>query len=63
MLEKDSQARQRGLKLRTYSIVPLSRNTGLIEWIQNTSTLKSIVSEQWKRTNIKGDMNDIKKKA
>jgi len=43
MLNQDSNARQRGLRLRTYSIVPLSRHTGLIEWIQNTSTLKSIV--------------------
>ena len=33
MLMNDSQARKRNLTLRTYAIVPLSRNTGLIEWI------------------------------
>lgn len=33
MLENDSEARKRNLKLRTNAIVPLSRNTGLIEWI------------------------------
>mmetsp|Transcript_114598 Transcript_114598/g.159095 ORF Transcript_114598/g.159095 Transcript_114598/m.159095 type:complete len:121 (+) Transcript_114598:881-1243(+) len=33
MLENDSEARKRNLRLRTYAIVPLSRNTGLIEWI------------------------------
>lgn len=33
MLMNDSEARIRNLKMRTYSIVPLSRNTGLIEWI------------------------------
>jgi phosphatidylinositol kinase/protein kinase (PI-3 family) len=43
--------------------VPLSRHTGLIEWIKNTSTLKQIVNEQWKRTNIKAEMADIKKLA
>jgi phosphatidylinositol kinase/protein kinase (PI-3 family) len=45
MLNQDSNARQRGLRLRTYSIVPLSRHTGLIEWIQNTQTMKSIVTD------------------
>ena len=33
MLEGDAEARKRNLRLRTYAIVPLSRNTGLIEWI------------------------------
>ena len=33
MFENDSESRKRNLKLRTYAIVPLSRNTGLIEWI------------------------------
>ena len=33
MLDNDSEARKRNLRLRTYAIVPLSRNTGLIEWI------------------------------
>ena len=33
MLENDNDARKRNLRLRTYAIVPLSRNTGLIEWI------------------------------
>ena len=36
MLENDAEARVRNLRLRTYAIVPLSRNTGLIEWIQST---------------------------
>ena len=33
ILENDAEARKRNLRLRTYAIVPLSRNTGLIEWI------------------------------
>lgn len=63
MLENDSEARKRNLRLRTYAIVPLSRNTGLIEWIQNTSTLKTVVGDYWKKNNIKGEMPDIKNKA
>ena len=33
MLENDAESRKRNLRMRTYSIVPLSRQTGLIEWI------------------------------
>jgi phosphatidylinositol kinase/protein kinase (PI-3 family) len=33
ILANDSEARKRNLQMRTYAIVPLSRNTGLIEWI------------------------------
>jgi serine/threonine-protein kinase ATR len=56
MLANDSEAVKRNLVLRTYAIVPLSRNTGLIEWIQHTSTLKTIVGDYWKKNNIKGEM-------
>lgn len=63
MLDNDSETRKRNLKLRTYAIVPLSRNTGLIEWIQNTTTIKSIVGDYWKKQNMRGEMVDIKKKA
>jgi phosphatidylinositol kinase/protein kinase (PI-3 family) len=49
MLEMDPEANKRNLRLRTFAIVPLSRNTGLIEWINNTTTLKSVVSEYWKK--------------
>lgn len=63
MLENDVESRKRNLTLRTNAIVPLSRNSGMIEWIQNTSTLKSIVGECWKKNNYKGEMNEIKQKA
>mmetsp|Transcript_25760 Transcript_25760/g.25040 ORF Transcript_25760/g.25040 Transcript_25760/m.25040 type:complete len:682 (+) Transcript_25760:1053-3098(+) len=63
MLENDSESRKRNLRLRTYAIVPLSRNSGLIEWIQNTSTLKTVVGDFWKKNNIKGEMQDIKSRA
>lgn len=63
MLDMDPEACTRNLRMRTYAIVPLSRNTGLIEWINNTTTLKAVVSEYWKKQNVKGEMQDIKKKA
>ena len=60
MLENDTEARLCNLKLRTYSIVPLSRNSGLIEWIENTTTLKTVVIENWKKLNIKIQTTGIK---
>lgn len=63
MLENDNESRKRNLKLRTYAIVPLSRTSGLIEWIQNTQTLKNIASQQWKKNNVKGEMTDVRQKA
>jgi serine/threonine-protein kinase ATR len=63
MLETDPETRKRNLRLRTYAIVPLSRNSGLIEWINNTTTLKCVVSEYWKKQNVKGEIGDIRKKA
>lgn len=63
MLVNDSESRKRDLKLRTYAIVPLSRTSGLIEWVHNTSTLKSFVGDYWKKNTIKGEMHDIKARA
>ena len=54
MFETDPETRKRNLRLRTYAIVPLSRNSGLIEWINNTTTLKAVVSEYWEKQNVKG---------
>lgn len=59
LLEKDSEALKRDLQLSTFKITPINRNTGLIQWINETSTIKGIVSEYWKKDNIKGEMKDI----
>ncbi|KAI8150079.1 hypothetical protein BJV82DRAFT_528838 [Fennellomyces sp. T-0311] len=47
-LKKDANARQRDLYIRTYGIIPLGENWGLIEWINNLNALKSIVAQEWK---------------
>jgi serine/threonine-protein kinase ATR len=60
IFENDYECQKRNIKLITYTITPLSRNTGLIEWIENTTTFKSICSEQWRNIGVKCDMNDIK---
>ena len=38
--------------IRTYGIIPLGENWGLIEWINNLSPLKAIVAQEWAMMNI-----------
>ena len=36
MLNKDKETAKRRLQIRTYKIIPLTPQTGVIEWVQNT---------------------------
>jgi phosphatidylinositol kinase/protein kinase (PI-3 family) len=63
MMGKDFEAIKRNLKIPTFFIMPLNRNTGLIQWINETRTLKGIVAEYWRKDSIKGEMQEIKRKA
>ncbi|XP_064597040.1 serine-protein kinase ATM-like [Liolophura sinensis] len=39
LLQKDTETRQRNLKIRTYKVVPLSQRSGLLEWCEGTQPL------------------------
>ncbi|KAL4682230.1 hypothetical protein H8959_001785, partial [Pygathrix nigripes] len=43
ILARDSACSQRALQLRTYSVVPMTSRLGLIEWLENTVTLKDLL--------------------
>eukprot|EP01117_Protostelium_nocturnum_P016014 TRINITY_DN6263_c0_g1_i1.p1 TRINITY_DN6263_c0_g1~~TRINITY_DN6263_c0_g1_i1.p1 ORF type:complete len:1383 (+),score=565.02 TRINITY_DN6263_c0_g1_i1:228-4151(+) len=43
LLKKNPACRKRNLKIRTYSVVPLNEESGIIEWVENTSTMRSIL--------------------
>lgn len=43
-LHQNAEARQRRLNIRTYAVVPLNEECGLIEWVSNLQTFRSIVS-------------------
>ncbi|KAG0169780.1 serine/threonine-protein kinase M1 [Apophysomyces sp. BC1015] len=51
-LKKDPEARQRQLYIRTYAVIPLGEQWGLIEWINNLNPLKTIVGEEWLKIGI-----------
>lgn len=43
ILSRDAACSQRNMQLRTYRVVPMTSRLGLIEWIENTFTLKDIL--------------------
>ncbi|CAI2381037.1 unnamed protein product [Moneuplotes crassus] len=63
VLDQDFESLQRNLRMDLFSIVPLNRICGLIEWIDDTLTIKSVVTDYWKKEGIKLDMQDVKKLA
>uniref|UniRef100_A0A8C5V850 DNA-dependent protein kinase catalytic subunit n=1 Tax=Microcebus murinus TaxID=30608 RepID=A0A8C5V850_MICMU len=43
ILSRDAACSQRDMQLRTYRVVPMTSRLGLIEWIENTVTLKDLL--------------------
>ena len=40
---RDPEARKRNLRVRTYTAIPLNETNGIIEWINNLQSLRSII--------------------
>lgn len=39
LLKKNLETRKRQLGIRTYKVIPLSRQAGVLEWVGNTATI------------------------
>jgi hypothetical protein len=46
LLASDARCAKRQLGVATYDVAPLSRRVGLIEWVPDTETFKSIIQKQ-----------------
>lgn len=44
LLSHDTACTHRGLQLRTYQVIPITTRIGLIEWMENTCTLKEFLA-------------------
>ncbi|XP_037613149.1 DNA-dependent protein kinase catalytic subunit isoform X1 [Sebastes umbrosus] len=44
LLSHDAACTRRGMQLRTYQVIPITTRIGLIEWMENTCTLKEFLS-------------------
>ncbi|XP_068717854.1 DNA-dependent protein kinase catalytic subunit-like isoform X1 [Montipora capricornis] len=50
IMSDDPACRQRGLRLRTYQVIPMTPRVGLIEWMQNTKLFKDMLQDTMTRT-------------
>ncbi|XP_044146292.1 serine/threonine-protein kinase ATR isoform X2 [Bufo gargarizans] len=47
-LRKDAESRRRELHIRTYAVIPLNDECGIIEWVNNTAGLRNILIKLYK---------------
>ena len=50
-LRRDPEARKRQLHIRTYAVIALDKENGLVEWIKNTQALRPICHRIYKERN------------
>ncbi|XP_067044037.1 DNA-dependent protein kinase catalytic subunit-like [Acropora muricata] len=66
VMASDPACSQRGLRLRTYQVIPMTPRVGLIEWIQNTKPFKDVLQDamtQTERDNYRGNDGPRKRHA
>ncbi|KAG9494230.1 hypothetical protein GDO78_001862 [Eleutherodactylus coqui] len=51
-LRKDAESRRRELHIRTYAVIPLNDECGIIEWVNNTEGLRNILLKLYKERGI-----------
>ncbi|KAF8820201.1 hypothetical protein IE077_003445, partial [Cardiosporidium cionae] len=50
LLKADPFCKKRNLQLKTFSVLPVSEVTGIIEWVSNVCTLRSLIHEELRRS-------------
>ncbi|RMX47129.1 hypothetical protein pdam_00018677 [Pocillopora damicornis] len=60
-LRKDPESRRRQLHIRTYAVIPLNEECGLLEWVQNTHGLRNILTKIYKEKNMYTRGAELKK--
>ncbi|KZT62935.1 hypothetical protein CALCODRAFT_425546, partial [Calocera cornea HHB12733] len=59
LLKKDSESRRRQLHIRTYGVIPLNEECGMLEWVPNTIGLRHILVKSYDARKIKLYSNEI----
>ena len=52
LLRRNSATRRRQLYIRTYTVVPLNEECGLIEWVNNTTGYRSIMTKLYRTRGV-----------
>ncbi|KAF4022262.1 hypothetical protein G4228_013963 [Cervus hanglu yarkandensis] len=63
VLAHDAACGQRGLQVTTYHVVPMTSRLGLIEWIENTCTLKDLLLSSMSQEEKKAYTSDSRAPA
>lgn len=58
-LRKDAESRRRELHIRTYAVIPLNDECGIIEWVNNTAGLRNILIKLYKEKGKKKKNNYV----
>ncbi|XP_045160246.2 serine/threonine-protein kinase ATR-like [Mercenaria mercenaria] len=59
-LRKDPESRKRYLYIRTYTVIPLNEECGLIEWVNNTSGLRHVLIKLYKEKGLYTSGTELK---
>uniref|UniRef100_A0AAY4APV8 Serine/threonine-protein kinase ATR n=1 Tax=Denticeps clupeoides TaxID=299321 RepID=A0AAY4APV8_9TELE len=51
-LRKDAESRRRELHIKTYAVIPLNEECGIIEWVNNTAGLRHILTKLYKEKGL-----------
>lgn len=61
LLSKDYESEQRNLHIKTYAVIPLNENYGIIEWVENSRTMRDILKVHYSNINRGLDISAIRK--
>jgi cell cycle checkpoint protein MEC1 len=61
LLKKDYDSEQRKLHIKTYAVIPLNENYGIIEWVDHSRTMRDILKIHYSNININLDVPVIRK--
>jgi serine/threonine-protein kinase ATR len=60
LLNKDPESRKRQLRIRTYTVLPLNEECGILEWISDTHGYRNILTDIYRSKNMYTRGNEIK---
>jgi serine/threonine-protein kinase ATR len=52
LLKRDAESRRRNLLVRTYAVVPLNEECGIIEWVENTIGFRNVLVKAYRSKNM-----------
>lgn len=59
-LKRDVAASKRQLYIRTYAVIPLNEECGLIEWVNNLKTMRDVLLKLYRERSVQIDYNHLR---